>query len=129
MLFLSFNSQGERREYDGSAFIEMQFCRLPAGTKVKDIVAVSNINHWQNDSLYINDENVFYQEYCHIFNCGIYNNLKTGVVDIYGVNYYTPSLTDSFIEKLREEKPADYEKLVWWLKQAKEYNGFYILGI
>ena len=129
MLFLSFNSQKERRAYGGSAFIEMQFCKLPAETKVKDIVAVSNINHWQNDSLYINDENVFYQEYCHIFNCGIYNNLKIGVIDIYGVNYYAPSLIDSLIEKLCEEKPVDYEKLVRWLNQAKEYNGFYILGI
>ena len=59
MLFLVFNSQEERREYGGSAFIEMQFCRLPAGTKIKDIVAVRSINNWQNDSLYINDEDVF----------------------------------------------------------------------
>ena len=129
MLFLVFNSQEERRKYGGSAFIEMQFCRLPVGTVTKDIVAVKSINNWQNDSLYINDENVFYQEYSQVFNGGIYNNLKSGVVDIYGINYYAPSFMDSIIEKLCEEKPVDYESLVEWLNKAKQYNGFYILGL
>ena len=129
MLFLVFDSQEDRREYGGSAFIEMQFCRLPAGTVTKDIVAVKSINHWQSDSLYINDENAFYQEYSQVFNCGIYNNLKSGVVDIYGINYYAPSFIDSIIEKLREEKPVDYEALVEWLNKARQYNGFYILGL
>ena len=129
MLFFVFDSQEERRKYGGSAFIEIQFCRLPTGTVIKDIVAVKSINHWQNDSLYINDENTFYQEYSQVFNCGIYNNLKSGVVDIYGINYYAPSFIDSIIEKLCEEKPVDYESLVEWLNKAKQYNGFYILGL
>ena len=129
MLFLVFNSQEDRKKYSGSAFIELQFCRLPAETVTKDIVAVTNINHWQNDSLYINDENVFFREYSQIFNCGTYNNLKNGVVDIYGINYYVPSCIDSIIEKLYEEKPADHESLVEWLNKAKQYNGFYILGL
>ena len=129
MLYLIFNSQEERRKYGGSAFIEMQFCRLPAETKMKDIVAVRSIKNWQNDSLYIYDEDVFYQEYSKIFNCGIYNNLKSGVVDIYGINYYEPSFIDPIIEKLYEEKPVDYESLVEWLNKAKRYNGFYILGL
>ena len=129
MLFLVFNSQEERMEYGGSAFIEMQFCKLPVGTKMKDIVAVRSINNWQNDSLYINDEDVFYQEYSQIFNCGIYNNLKSGVVDLYGINYYEPSFIDTIITKLYEEKPIDYESLVEWLSKAKQFNGFYILGL
>ena len=129
MLFLCFNSQKERRKYGGSKFIELQFCKLPVETEIKDIVAVDNINHWQNDSLYICDENVFYREYSRVFNCGIYNNLKSGVIDIYGINYYAPSLLDSVIEKLRKEKPLDYEYLINWLNIAKKYNGFYILGI
>lgn len=129
MLFLAFDSQEERREYGGSAFIEIQFCKLPTGTKTKDLVAVSSINHWQNDSLYINDENTFYKEYSQIFNGGIYNNLESGAVDIYGINYYAPSLIDSIVETLGERKPVDYESLHEWLIQAKEYNGFYILGI
>ena len=129
MLFLVFNSQEERREYGGSAFIEMQFCRLPVETKIKDIVAVKSINNWLNDSLYINDEDVFFQEYSQIFNCGIYNNLKSGVVDLYGINYYEPSFIDTIITKLYEEKPIDYESLVEWLNKAKQFNGFYILGL
>lgn len=129
MLFLIFNSQEERREYGGSAFIEMQFCKLPPKTKTKNIVASRNINNWQNDSLYINDEDVFYQEYSQFFNCGIYSNLKTGTVDIFGINYYAPSFIDSIIEKLHEKKPVDYESLVEWLNKAKQYNGFYILGL
>lgn len=129
MLFHIFNSQKERREYGGSAFMEMQFCKLPAGTKVKDIVAVEKIKNWQNDSLYIDDEQTFYLEYSRIFNCGIYNNLQSGAVDIYGINYYAPEFIEPIIEKLQKEKPLDHETLVVWLNNAKEYNGFYILGI
>ena len=129
MLFHIFNSQETRRKYGGSAFIEMQFCKLPAGTKMEDIIAVDRINHWQNDSLYIDDKNIFYLEYKRIFNCGIYNNLKSGVVDVYGINYYAPEFVYPIIKKLHKERPVDYEVLVDWLNNAKEYNGFYILGI
>lgn len=131
MLFHIFNSQEERRSFGGSAFIEMQFCKLPFGTKTKKIVAVSSINNWQNDSLYIyvDDIEVFYLEYREFFYCGIYNNLKSGIVDVYGINYYETSLTDSLIERILEKKPKDYEILIEWLNRAKEYNGFYILGI
>lgn len=129
MLFHVFSSQEERRNYGGSAFIEMQFCKLSSATKIKDLVAVSNINHWKEDSLYINDDSVFYKEYSHIFNCGIYNNLKSGIVDVYGINYYAPSLIDSIIKRVLEDKPTDYEMLIKWLKKSKMYNGFYILGM
>ena len=78
MLFHIFDSQEERRNFGGSGFIEIQFCKLPSGTTTKKLVAVNSINHWQNDSLYIDDENAFYQEYSQFFNCGIYNNLKSG---------------------------------------------------
>lgn len=89
------------------------------------------MNPWQNDSLYIyiDDDNAFYQEYSRIFDCGTYNNLKTGTVDLCGINYYAPSLTDSIIDRLFKEKPADYEVLMEWLIKSKMYNGFYILGI
>lgn len=129
MLFHVFDSQEERRRFGGSYFIEIQFCNLPAESTRKELVAVDNINHWQNDSLYINDDELFYKEYSRIFDCGIYNNLKSGPVDIYGINYYAPSLTDIIMEKIIEEKPAEYEVLLEWLNRAKAYNGFYILGI
>ena len=129
MLFHVFSSQEERRTFGGSAFIEVQFCKMPYKTKTKKIVAVNSIKNWQNDSLYINDEDTFYQEYSNIFTCGIYNNLKSGIVDIFEINYYEPSLVDSIITKLHKNKPIDYMILVEWLTKAKEYNGFYILGI
>lgn len=129
MLFLTFDSQEERREYGGSKFIEMQFCKLSIGTKIKDIVAVSSIKNWQNDSLYIYDENVFYKEYSRIFDGGIYNNLESGMVDIYGINYYVLSFIDPIVEEICKKKPVDYESLLAWLDRAKRYNGFYILGI
>lgn len=33
------------------------------------------------------------------------------------------------IEKINSEKPVGYEILAEWLNIAKNYNGFYILGI
>lgn len=129
MLFHTFHSQEERREYGGSAFIEMQFCKLSANATIQELVAVDSIQNWKNDSLYISDENIFYDEYSQIFDCGTYNNLQTGTVDIYGINYYAPSVTAQIIEKLHAQKPLDYEVLLDWLNQSKQYNGFYILGI
>lgn len=129
MLFYTFQSQEERRKFGGSAFIELQLCKLPAGTALKKIVKVGNIKNWQNDSLYVNDEDLFYKEYGPIFDCGIYNNLKSGIVDIYGINYYAPDLLDTIIRRLDSDKPVDCELLADWLKKAKAHNGFYILGI
>ena len=54
MLFLKFSSQDERRAYGGSAFIELQFCKLPPATPIKKIIAVDSIENWKNDSLYVN---------------------------------------------------------------------------
>lgn len=94
-------------------------------------MAVNSINNWQKDSLYIYDDdiNVFYEEYSHILNCGIYNNLKSGVVDICGINYYAPDVKNSITEKLYKYKPTDYEMFIEWLNKSDEYNGFYVLGI
>ena len=55
--------------------------------------------------------------------------MKTGTVDLYGVNYYTPDLIDTVVKRIQNEKPADYKTLLSWLEKAKEYNGFYILGV
>ena len=129
MLFHTFLSQSERRDFGGSAFIEIQFCKLPVRSSITSIVDVSSIKNWQNDSLYVSDENAFYQEYGHIFDCGTYNNLETGPVDLNGINYYPASLTDAIIKRICESKPADYTVLVDWIERAKGYNGFYILGV
>ncbi len=128
-MFHIFNSQEERREYGGSAFIEIQFCRLPRDTSLSEIVDVDSIENWMNDSLYADDENEFYREYSRIFDCGTYNNKESGIVDIFGINYYAPSQIERLLSRIHKEKPADYEVLAQWLECAKQYNGFYILGI
>lgn len=130
-MFHTFSSQEERGEWNGSDFLEIQFCSMPKGTAVEKIVAVDSISHWLNDSLYVsgNDDKTFLEEYDDVFDCGIYNNLEAGKIDPYGINYYKPDLIGSIIAKLTKIKPMDYEKLVEWLNTAKKYNGFYILGV
>lgn len=46
----------------------------------------------------------FMREYGNIFDCGIYNNLKTGNVDIYGINYYEPRAIELIIKRIIEKK-------------------------
>ena len=48
---------------------------------------------------------------------------------MYGINYYSPQETANIIEKLKKNKPKDYEFLLQWLEKSEEFNGFYILGI
>ncbi len=127
MLFYTY--QQCHGQNDSSAMVELQFCRLPVGTVISELTVVSHIRHFQTDSLYVSEESVFYREYCHIFNCGIYNNSQCGTVDLYGINYYPPTTIDNLIEKLCNDKPTDYKILTAWLQTAKQYNGFYILGI
>lgn len=131
MLFHTFSSQEERRTFGSSDFFELQFCRMPQKTEVEIIVAADSISHWLDDSLYVSGEDgsAFIQEYGGIFDCGIYNNLETGTVDLYGINYYGPDFIDTAIVKLLSIRPIDYETLVEWLNTAQKYNGFYILGV
>lgn len=131
MLFHTFSSQEARRAFGGSDFLEIQFCRMPRETKAERLTAVDSIRHWQNDSLYVSgdDDNAFLQEYGGILTGGIYNNLETGAMDPFGINYYCPEFIDPMIAKLLDRKPTDYERLVEWLNAAKQYNGFYILGV
>ena len=85
MLFYTFHSQDERRKFGGSAFIEMQLCKMGPEAEITQLTAVSNIDHWQNDSLYIylDDIETFAAEYRNIFNCAIYGNLESGPADLY----------------------------------------------
>ena len=129
MLFHKFASQEERRAYGGSAFVEIQFCRLLTGTPHEEIVSAGSIEHWDNDSLYVDDERRFYSEYSGILDCGIYNDMNIGTVDIFGINYYAPPVIETIIERLRKERPVDHETFIEWLTEAQKYNGFYILGI
>ena len=131
LLFYSFSSQTERREYGGSDFIEFQCCKLKRGTSIKKIISVDHIEHWKTDSLYLSGDDMdnFLFLYSDIFNQGIYNNGKSGLVDLFGINYYPPELEEAIIKRLRERNSDDDRILTDWLMTANEHNGLYILGV
>ena len=131
MLFHSFHSQAERRKFGGSDFIEIQYCRLPKGTSIREIVSVDAIKDWKDDSLYIfgDDMDLFYQNYGDIITGGIYNNGDYGPMDLFGVNFYSRDQATEIIERLAEEKPPEYQILCRWLQAGKQHLGFYVLGV
>lgn len=130
-MFHTFANKEKRIAYRGSAFLELQYCKLKNGTPEKTIVSVSSMRHWQNDSLYVymDDIGIFLQYYGAIFAGGLYNNMQHGKVDMYGINYYTTSQIDEYIRIIESSKPLEYSILLNWLNKASEYNGVYILGI
>ena len=67
--------------------------------------------------------------YSDIFNKGIYNNRKSGAVDLFGINYYPPELEKAIVKRLRERNSEDDRILTDWLMTADEHNGLYILGV
>ena len=131
MLFHSFSSQTERREYGGSDFIELQCCKLKRGTSIKKIISVDHIEHWKTDSLFLSGDDMdnFISLYSDIFNQGFYNNGKSGSLDLFGINYYPPELEEAIIKRLREINSEDDRILTDWLMTADEHNGLYILGV
>ena len=131
MLFHTFSSQDERRQFGGSDFIELQYCRIRQGAEIGEILSVQAIEHWKNDSLYIfgDDMDAFFAQYCKIFSKGIYNNRECGGVDLLGINYYSPEQTALMTEAIKRETPADSQRLLDWLDGGKQYNGFYVLGV
>lgn len=131
MLFHSFNNQDERRAFGGSDFLELQFCKMKKGTNIKSIVSTRNIIDWCNDSLYVygDDTDVFYKHYKDVFKNGVYNNLKSGDIDFFGINYYSADQVNEMVKIIKENKPEEYTVLLSWLNKAKEFNGVYILGV
>lgn len=131
MLFHSFASQEERRAFGGGDFVELQYCKLTHGTAIREIVSFSMIKHWEDDSLYLcgDDLNVFYEVYGEILTGGTYANLEHGYLDCCGINYFSSEQAETIRQKLQAEQPIDYELLLNWLEQEKQYNGFYVLGV
>ena len=131
MLFHAFRSQAERRAFGGSDFIEIQYCRLPEGTSLREIVSIDAIKHWKDDSLYISgdDMDLFYRSYGDIITGGVYNNGDRGPMDLFGINFYSREQTNEIIERLAEEKPPGYQILCRWLQADEQSLGFYVLGV
>lgn len=128
-LFNRFVSQEERRNFNGSDYIEFQFCKMENNTSISSILSIDNINNWKLDSLYISDYYEFGEIYGKYFDCGIYSNMECGSIDLYGINYYIADIIDKLISDIEKDTPKDYNDLLDWLKEAKKYNGFYILGV
>lgn len=131
MLFHMFCSQEERRNFGGSDFIEIQYCKLPQKSKAKEIVSVNKGSHWKNDSLYVSgdDMNLFYESYSNIITGGGYNNGESGEMDLLGINYYSQEQAVLIMKRIEYEKPPEYEILLRWLKSGINYTGFYVLGL
>ncbi len=130
-MFHKFHSQDDRKKFGGSAFLELQYCRMDCNASIERLVSVHEIKRWQTDSLYVymDDMELFFQQYADVFKNGVYNNRKTGVVDLYGINYYSPAQVNEIIGAIEKKKPMDYLPLLNWLYEAKTFNGMYILGI
>ena len=131
MLFHSFHSQAERREFGGSDFVEIQYCRFPKGTSLREVVSIDAIKHWKDDSLYIfgDDLDLFYQNYGDIITGGVYNNGERGPMDLCGINFYSREQTSEIMERLAEEKPPEHQILCRWLQAGEQHLGFYLLGV
>ena len=130
-IFHSFANQEERQNFGGTAFMELQYCTLRPETEIKKIVGVGAHGNWMDSSLYIylDDIESFCLNYGDIFYGGTYNNLHKGRLDINGINYYTPAQAKEILLKIEGKKPLDYEVISEWLKNGKQYNGFYVLGV
>lgn len=130
-MFYSFKNMKENISSCGAPFIELQYCKLKTKSKIKKIVAINKIDFLKDDSLYfsINDTEIFDNNYGNIICGGTYNNLKSGKVDWFGINYFSLRQLVDIINKIEKYKPLDYEILLDWLKEGLNYNGFYILGI
>lgn len=131
MLFHTFHSQAERKAFGGSDFIEIQYCRLPEETSLRDIVSIDAIKHWKDDSLYVcgDDMDLFYQHYGDIITGGVYNNGDCGPMDLLGINFYAGAQAAAMIDRLTEKKPPEYQVLCQWLQAGRQYLGVYVLGV
>ena len=126
-----FSSQEERIRFGGSDFIELQYCRLPCGAPLQEILSSDSIQHWENDSLYVSgdDMDIFYLHYGHIITGGTYHDQTIGPMDLLGINFYSREQAACILNRIQLEKPPDYQIFENWLRAGKHDTGFYVLGV
>jgi hypothetical protein len=126
-----FKNIEERSNYNSTAFLEIQFCKLNDKSSVKKRFDAIYVKHWASDSLYVYhlDVDKFLTEYGEIFVNGEYANHKTGFIDPYGVTYFPKGQIKDYIHSILISKPTDYEIMIEWLNEALKYDGIYILGL
>ena len=112
-------------------YIEFQICHSKLDEKLESLVKVQNISINVESSLYIDfmDYEKFMQEYGIYFNNGVHSDMKESEFDPYGINYFSLDKTMKIIELISKDKPYEFEKIIVFLLDAKDNNGFYILGI
>ena len=131
LLFHIFPSQEERKSFGGSDFIELQYCRLPWGAALWEIVLPDGIEHWKNDSLYVSgdDMDVFYRHYGPVMTGGVSHDQTSGPLDLLGINFYSREQAAGILRKIQTERPPDHQIFEDWLREGERYIGFYVLGV
>ena len=115
-------------EKHGSAYFEFQYCKKEWNVKK---ILKKGYSFWENDSLlvHIDSDKDFFENYGDYLNTPNFPEAKQAL-DPYGVNYYTKEQTFVIMERIKNDKPKEFEALIVWLeKAATEYNGFFFLGI
>lgn len=116
------------KDRNGSAYYEFQYCK-------KDMILKKLLDKgygfWAEDSLLVHtdDDEEFFKNYLKYL---CFTNAPDGTNEFceYGVNYYTREQTRAISEKIKEDRPKDFEILADWLyKAVTDYNGFFFLGI
>ena len=115
-------------EKQGSAYFEFQYCKKEWNIKK---LLKKGYSFWEKDSLlvHVDSDRDFFENY------GVYLETPDSPdgmqeLDPYSVNYYTKEQTSIIMEKIKNDKPQEFEVLVTWLeKSVTEYNGFFFLGI
>ncbi len=115
-------------EKQGSAYYEFQYCKKEWNIKK---LLKKGYSFWEKDSLlvHVDNDSAFFDSYADYLKTPDSSN---GTQDFYacGVNYYTKKQASVILEKIKLNKPKDFEILADWLDKAiSEYNGFYFLGI
>lgn len=115
-------------EKQGTAYFEFQYCKKEWSIKK---ILKKGYSFWEKDSLLVHvdyDRDFFdnYGDYLETPN----SPDGTQKFDPCGVNYYAKDQSFVIIERIKNNKPQEFEALVAWLEKAvTEYNGFFFLGI
>ncbi len=113
-------------EKRGGDWVELQYCFLPEHTPLHKRLSLNRLVFGQIGSLYAEGFS-FCNAYAACLGDGVYANLKSGPLDLCGVNYYPPTAVAPIVERILAEKPPEYETVVRWLEKAA--RGFYVMGI
>ncbi|MBQ9745980.1 MAG: hypothetical protein IJW21_04085 [Clostridia bacterium] len=116
-----------KKKSGSSAYYELAFCKkdLPIKKLLK-----SGYTHWNEDSLlfHMDDDARFFEHYKKYFE-NPHSPDGSGRFYCAGVNYYTAEETEKILARIEKDSPPYSAPLIAWLREAKEYNGIFFLGI